>query len=53
MVLSQTEDKAQDKQKIQHINNIEENSGLAFCFSEEKGERKEGRILYFELCSPF
>ena len=43
MVLPETDqDEADDEQETTHISSIKDDSGLALCFSEEKG-RREGR----------
>ena len=43
MVLPETDqDEANDEQETTHISSIKDDSGLALCFSEEKGWR-EGR----------
>ena len=41
-VLPETKDETDDEQETTHISSIKDDSGLALCFSEEKG-RREGR----------
>ena len=52
VLLGTDQDETDDEQERTHISDIKENSGLVLCFSEEKG-RREGKILYFELCSSY